>query len=63
MTKFDSKEQLKQYLIGAWMTGRNMDEENFTNAWSNIVDNLSFDDGTGASFGIENGSTIAGACC
>ena len=53
MTKFDSKEQLKQYLIGAWMTGRNMDEENFTNAWSNIVDNLSFDDGTGASFGIE----------
>ena len=64
MTKFANKDELKEYLINAWRNGKKMDEVNFEATWRNLVDNLSFDDGTGVSFGIKeshfdnNGNTI-----
>ena len=64
MTKFASKDELKKYLINAWRNGKKMDEVNFEATWRNLVDNLSFDDDTGVSFGIKeshfdnNGNTI-----
>ena len=64
MTKFANKDELKEYLINAWRNGKKMDEVNFEATWRNLVDNLSFDDDTGVSFGIKeshfdnNGNTI-----
>ena len=64
MTKFTNKDELKKYLIDAWRNDKKMDEVNFESTWRNLVDNLSFDDGTGVSFGIKeshfdnNGNTI-----
>ena len=53
MAKFASKDKLKEYLINAWRDGKKMDEVNFEATWRNLVDNLSFDDGTGSSFSIK----------
>ena len=53
MTKFTNKDELKEYLINAWRNGKKMDEVNFESTWRNLVDNLSFDNGTGSSFGIK----------
>ena len=53
MTKFASKDKLKEYLINAWRDGKKMDEVNFESTWRNLVDNLSFDNGTESSFSIK----------
>ena len=53
MAKFANKDELKEYLVNAWRDGKKMDEVNFEATWRNLVDNLSFDDGTGSSFSIK----------
>ena len=53
MAKFANKDELKEYLVNAWCNGKKMDEVNFETTWRNLVDNLSFDNGTGSSFSIK----------
>ena len=53
MAKFANKDELKEYLVNAWRNGKKMDEVNFEATWRNLVDNLSFDNGTGSSFSIK----------
>ena len=64
MARFANKDELKEYLVNAWRDGKKMDEVNFESTWRNLVDNLSFDNGTGSSFSIkeshfdDDGNTI-----
>ena len=53
MAKFANKDELKEYLVNAWRNGKKMDEVNFEATWRNLVDNLSFDNGTGSSFSVK----------
>ena len=56
MSKFASKQELKDFLIKSWVTNREMSEANFSATWESIVDNLVFDDGSGVYFGVESTS-------
>ena len=56
MSKFASKQELKDFLIKSWVTNREMSEANFSATWESIVDNLIFDDGSGVDFGVKSTS-------
>ena len=56
MSKFTNKQELKDFLIKSWVTNREMNEANFSATWESIVDNLTFDDGSGVDFGVKSTS-------